>query len=235
MPENEGTPWVSPIVVVPKKDGGVRICVDMRAANEAIKRVCHPIPTVDDVSCELNGAKYFAKLNLWQAYHQLELDENNRHITTFSTHVGLYPYKRLNYGTNAATETFQYMLQTQLQGLKGIKNIADDIIVYGTTREEHDENLNKCLMRLKQRGLTLNQNKCKFLNNTLEFFGQTFSAEGTMPDPKRVHDLLNAEVPTNIRDVCSLLGMANYSSTYIENFATITAPNSRAKKEGQLF
>ena len=110
VPENEGTPWVSPIVVVPKKDGGVRICVDMRAANEAIQRVRHPIPTVDDVSFEFNGAKNFTKLDLSQAYHQLELDENSRHITTFSMHVGLYRYKRLNYGTNAAAEIFQYTL-----------------------------------------------------------------------------------------------------------------------------
>ena len=235
VPEHEGTPWVSPIVVVPKKDGGVRICVDMRAANEAIKRVRHPIPTVDDVSFELNGAKYFTKLDLSQAYHQLELDEDSRHITTFSTHVGLYRYKRLNYGTNAAAEIFQYVLQTQLQGLKGVKNIADDIIVYGTTREEHDENLDKCLTRLKQKGLTLNQNKCKFLSNTLEFLGQIFSDEGTRPDPKRVHDLLNAEVPKDIRDVRSLLGMANYSSKYIENFATITAPLRELTKKNNRF
>ena len=90
VPEDEPTPWVSPTVAVPKKDGGVRICVDMRQANEAIKRVRHPIPTVDDVRFELNGAKYFSKLDLSQAYHQLELDPKSRHINTFSTHIGLY-------------------------------------------------------------------------------------------------------------------------------------------------
>ncbi|CAB4024520.1 Hypothetical predicted protein [Paramuricea clavata] len=126
VPEDEPTPWVSPIVAVPKKDGGVRISVDMRQANEAIKRVRHPIPTVDDVRFELNGAKYFSKLDLCQAYHQLELDPKSRHITTFSTHIGLYRYKRLNYGTNSAAEIFQYTLQTQLQGLIGVKNVADD-------------------------------------------------------------------------------------------------------------
>ena len=131
VPEDEPTPWVSTIVAVPKKDGGVRICVDMRAANEAIKRVHHRIPTVKDISFELNGATCFSKLDLSQAYHQLELDEASRYITTFSTHVGLFRYKRLNYGTNAAAEIFQYTLQTQLQGLTGVKNIADDILVYG--------------------------------------------------------------------------------------------------------
>ena len=171
VPENEATPWVSPIVAVPKKDGQVRICVDMRMANEAIRRVRHPIPTVNGVSFALNGAKFFSKLDLSQAYHQIELDEQSRYITTFSTHVGLYRYKRLNYGTNAAAEIFQYTLETALQGLKGVKNIADDIIIFGSTRAEHDSNLDKCLQRLKAKGLRLNKSKCSFLNNTLTFFG----------------------------------------------------------------
>ena len=145
VPENQPTPWVSLIVAVPKKDGGVRICVDMCLANEAIKRVRHPIPTVDDVSFELNGAQYFSKLALSQAYHQLELDEASRYITTFSTHISLFRYKRLNYGTNAAAEIFQHTLQAQLQGMQGVKNIADDIIVFGKTRKEHDSNLEQCL------------------------------------------------------------------------------------------
>ena len=145
VPDNQPTPWVSPIVPVPKKDGGGRISVDMRLANEAIKRVRHPIPTVDDVSFELNGAQYFSKLDLSQAYHQLELDEASRYITTSSTHIGLFRYKRLNYGTNAAAEIFQHTLQAQLQGLQGVKNIADDIMVFGKTRKELDSNLEQCL------------------------------------------------------------------------------------------
>ena len=235
VPDTEGTPWVSPIVVVPKKDGGVRICVDMRLANEAIQRIRHPIPTVDDVRFELNGAKFFSKLDLAQAYHQLELDEASRSITTFSTHLGLYRYKRLNYGTNAAAEIFQYTLQTQLQGLTGVKNIADDILVFGQTRKEHDENLDKCLTRLTSTGFTLNRGKCTFLNDTLEFFGQVFSKHGTRPDPKRVSDLLNAPVPQNVHEVRSLLGMANYSSRYIANFATISAPLRELTKKNTKF
>ncbi|CAB3984924.1 Hypothetical predicted protein [Paramuricea clavata] len=139
VPENEATPWVSPIVVVPKKDGGVRICVDMRQANEAIRRVRHPIPTVNNVSFALNGAQYFTKLDLSQAYHQLVLDQEGRFITTFSIHVGLYRYKRLNYGTKTSAEIFQHLLQTKLQELNGVKYIADDIIVFG----KHELNMIK--------------------------------------------------------------------------------------------
>ena len=110
---------------------------------------------------------------------------NIRYITTFSTRVGLYSYKRLSYGTNAAAEIFQYTLQTALQGLKGVKNIADEIIVFGSTRTEHvDANLDKCLQRLAMKGLRLKRSKCNFLSNTLSFFGQVFSKGGTHPDPR---------------------------------------------------
>ncbi len=235
VPESQPTPWVSPVVVVPKKDGGVRLCVDMRQANSAINRVRHPIPTVDDIRLELNGAKWFSKLDLCQAYHQLELEENSRYITTFTTHEGLFRYKRLNYGTNAAAEIFQFTLQQQLRGLHGVRNIADDIIVYGKTREDHDANLEKCLQRLSDKGLRLNQSKCTFLNKTLDFFGQVFSEGGTKPDPKRVRDLREAPTPTSIHDVRSLLGMANYSSRYIANFATITAPLRELTKKNTQF
>ena len=94
VPEDQATPWVQPIVAVPKKDGNVRICVDIRLPNEAIRRIRHPIPTVNDISIERNGAKYFTKLYLSQAYHQLVLNEQSRYITTFSTHMGLFRYKR---------------------------------------------------------------------------------------------------------------------------------------------
>ena len=235
VPEDQATPWVSPIVAVPKKDGQVRICVDMRLASQAIRRVRHPIPTVNDISFALNGAKIFTKLDLSQAYHQIELDEQSRYITMFSTHVGLYRYKRLNYGTNASAEIFQHTLQNQLQSLQGGKNIADDIIVFGTTKAQHDNNWDRCLRRLSNRGLKLNRHKCQFLSNKLEFFGQIFSEDGTRPDLKRVNDLLNVSQPSSVHDVRSFLGMANYSSKYIPDFATITAPLRALTKKNTQF
>ena len=104
VPDTEHTDWVSPIVVVPKKDGRIRMCVDMRAANTAIKQIRHPIPTVKDISMELTGAKFFSKLDMSQAYHHLQLSPESRGVTTFTTHAGLYRYKRLTYGTKSAAE-----------------------------------------------------------------------------------------------------------------------------------
>ena len=141
MPDSARTDWVSPIVVVPKADNNIPICVDMRTANTTIKRVRHPIPTVKDKTLELNNAKVFSKFDLAQAYHQIPLSQDCRHITTFSIHCGLYRYCRLNYGTNASAELFQHQLQTTLEGIKGVRNIADEIIIFASNRKQHDEAL----------------------------------------------------------------------------------------------
>ena len=235
VPPTQATPWISAIVAVPKKDGSVRICVDMRKANQTIKRVRYLIPTVDEISQGLNGVKFFSKLDLAQAYHQLELSEKNRFITTFSTHIGLYRYKRLNFGTNAAAEIFQHTLQTTLHGLLGVRNLADDILIFGKTRNEHDQALSSCLRHLSDNGLTLNAAKCKFLTPSLSFFGQISSAKGTQPDPARISDLQHAPTPKNVHEVRSFLGMANYSSRYIPDYATITEPLRALTKKDVRF
>ena len=115
---DQPTPWISPIVCTPKKDGGTRICVDMREANQAIQRERHVMPTLQDFKAEVNGSKFFSKIDLKQAYHQLELHPESRFITTFSTHEGLFRYKRLNYGTNSAAEIFQNVLQSNLSDIR---------------------------------------------------------------------------------------------------------------------
>ena len=227
VPDTDETPWISPVVIVPKKEDKIRLCVDMRAANKAIKRVCHPIPTVRDISMDLNGATFFSKPDMSQAYHQLELAPSSRNITTFITHAGLYRFKRLNYGTNSAAEIFQNTLQQVLHGINGVRNIADDILIYGTTYEEHNKALKECLQRLELHGLTLNLDKCGFLKNHLEFFGLLFSHDGVRPDPKKISAFYNTTIPTTVGEVRSLLGMANYSSQFISNFATITEPLRR--------
>ena len=209
VPENEQTDWVSPIVCVSKKIGDIRICIDMRAENTAVKRARHPIPTVKDISIDLNGATVFSKLDLAQAYHQLELSPSSRQITTLTTHIGLFRCKRLNFGTSSASEIFQHTLQLSLQGINGVKNIADDIIIFGKDVKEHNENLNACLRRLKELNLTLNFEKCKFLKENLEFFGFIFSKKGKRPDPKKIAAFVNAATPTTSTEVRSLLGMSN--------------------------
>lgn len=220
------TPWVSPIVTPPKpKDPDkVRICVDMRQANIAIERERHITPTIDDVIHELNGSTVFSKLDLRAGYHQLELHPDSRYITTFTTHLGLRRYKRLSFGISSAAEVFQNAIYQTLQGLKGVKNLSDDIIVYGTSQLEHDNNLRALFKRLKETGLTLNREKCEFNKTKLEFFGFIFSAGGVSADPKKVAAIKEAPDPTTPADIKSLLGMANYCSRFIKDFSSLSEP-----------
>ena len=144
--------------------------IDMRAANQAIEREKHIMPTIQDFKAEVNGSKYFSKIDLKQAYHQLELKPESRYIATFRTHEGLYRYKRLNYGTSHAAEIFQNVLQRNLSDIRGVKNIADDIIVHGKTRKDHNQAVENCLKRLAELNLKAKAEKCSFLQKEINWF-----------------------------------------------------------------
>ena len=220
------TPWVSPVVVAPKpkQPGKIRMCVDMRQANKAIQRERHITPTIKEVIGDLNGAKVFSKLDLNQGYNHLELASESRYITTFSTHVGLRRFKRLNFGVSSAAEIFQNAIRETLSGIEGAINLSDDILVYGRTQEDHDQALRKTFQRLREKGLTLHRNKYTFSKNSLEFFGYVFSDKGISADPKKVEAIVNLQSPSNATEVRSLLGMSNYCSRFISGYATLTQP-----------
>lgn len=228
------TPWVSPIVTPPKpkNPSEVRIWVDMRQANTAIQRERHITPTMDDIIHELNGTTVFSKLDLRAGYHQLELHPDSRYITTFSTHKGLRRYKRLNFGISSAAEVFQNAICQTLQGIDGVKNLSDDIIVHGKTQADHDRSLAAVFQRLKDKGLTLNKEKCEFNKSRLEFFGFIFQAGGISADPKKVAAIKEASAPDNPTEVRSLLGMATYCARFIKDFASISAPLRELTKKG---
>ena len=145
-----------------KNPNEVRVCVDMRLPNQAIRRERHPSPTVHDIIHSLNGGQKFSKLDLRSGYHQLVLAPESRYITTFATHKGLKRYKRLNFGTSSAAEIFQYTIQRALDGIDGVLNISDDIILFGKRTAEHDKALEATFQRLSEHGLTLNPEKCVF-------------------------------------------------------------------------
>ena len=230
--EGVPTPWISPIVVTPKKDSSkIRVCVDMRQPNKAIMRERHQMPTVDELIHDLNGATVFSKVDLRSGYHQLVLDPSSRSITTFNTHIGLFRYKRLNFGVCSASEVFQKEIHNVVRDLQGVTNIADDILIYGATQEEHDAALEALFTRLEERGLTLNKQKCEFNRNKMEFFGIVFSANGISPDDKKVHAIRDANPPTNISEARSLLGMMNYCARFIPNYATLSEPIRRLTKK----
>ena len=210
-PVVEPTDWVSPVVIVPKRDSSdIRLCVDMTQPNKAIKRIRHVIPTLDELRCDLNGATVFSKVDLNKGYHQLELDVHSRSITTFSTHAGLARFCRLNFGTSSATEIFHEEIRKLLQGVNGVINIHDDILITGKTQEDHDKSLQHTFQILKDSGLTLNKNKCIFSQSEIKFFGLVFNSSGISPDPDKVLALKSSQPPANKKELRSFLGMTNY-------------------------
>ena len=229
------TPWVSPIVVVPKPSGEIRLCVDMRRANEAIVRERHPVPTVDEVLQDMTQSSVFSKLDLKWGYHQLELSEESRDITTFSTHAGLYCYKRLMFGVTSAPEIYQHAIQQALHGCEGVRNISDDIILHGKDDQQHDERLEKLLERLQQRGLTLNSEKCKFKMPQLEFMGYLLSTRGIGPTESKVEAVVNAREPESVAEVRSFMGLVNSSAKFIPNLATVSEPLRQLTRKGVTF
>ena len=210
------TPWASQIVVVPKpkQPKKVRVCVDMRAANKAVRRERHSTPTLDELKTLLSGAKIFSKLYLNQGYNQLELDEESRYITTFSTHLGLFRYCRLFFGVNSASEVFQETIRQTLSGIKGAVNISDDILCFGTDQADHDINLRKTFQRLHQKGLTLNAGKCVYNKKSLEFLGHVFREDGIKPSQDKLRTILDLPTPSSTSEVCSLLGMMNFCGAH---------------------
>ncbi|KAK3717696.1 hypothetical protein QZH41_001100 [Actinostola sp. cb2023] len=218
------TAWVSPVVVVPKANGEIRLCVDMRRANEAIIRERHPIPHVDEVLHSLNQSTVFSKLDLKWGYHQVELEPESRSITTFVTHCGLYRYKRLMFGINAAPEIYQHIIQQTLQNCGNTANISDDIIVHAKSMEEHDRGLEQVLKTLKEKNLTLNKDKCQIHMSQLEFMGFMLSERGIGPTEVKVKAVVDAREPGNASEVRSFLGLVNYNARFIPDYATITEP-----------
>lgn len=152
------TSWVNPSVVVEKPNGDVRLCLDMRQANRAIVREKHPVPTVEETLQEVSHAKVFSKLDLNMAFHQIQLHPDSRDIT-FAAPNSLYRYKRLLFGVNMATEKFQQIVWQVIKDCRRAYNLHDDLRVVGADDKEHDENLERVMRKLEERGLTLNYEK----------------------------------------------------------------------------
>ncbi|XP_052744494.1 uncharacterized protein K02A2.6-like [Bicyclus anynana] len=219
--------WVSPIVPVLKPNGEIRVCIDMRHANKAIVRENYPLPTMDQLLPKFKKAKLFSKLDIKDAFHQVELSEDSRDITTFITSKGLYRYKRLMFGISCAPEQFQKILERILLPCEGVVNFIDDIVVYGENKAEHNARLEKLLATLKESNILLNQNKCVFCVKSIKFLGHELSIEGVKPLDKYVKVVKQFRNPTTVEEVQSFLGLVNYVNKWIPNLATKSEPLRR--------
>ena len=231
---DEQTDWVSGLVAAPKPRNPkeVRVCGDYRQVNQAIKRERHPILTLDELFEEMSGSKVFSKVDLRAGYHQIPVAAESRPITTFVAHRGLFRFKRLPFGVNSASEVFQHAIQNALRGLPSTRNIADDIIVWGSSQQEHDERLSTLFHRLHEKGLTVNADKCLFGQSSLWFYGYTLTSNGLQADKKKVEAIKHTLLPKDVSQLRSFLELANYCSQFIPDFSTITSPLRHLTQKG---
>lgn len=229
------TTWLSAMVVEPKKDGDIRICLDMRLVNKAIEREKHPMPTIEEILSRVAKSKFFSSLDISNAFHQVEIAENSRHVTTFITSKGLFRYKRLLFGISCAPEKFQKILEEILAGCEGALNFIDDILVFGSDKQEHGRRLSKVLKRLQEYGILLNEKKCIYGAKEVVFLGFHFSERGLSITESKLEAVRALKAPTNVNELRGVLGFVNFLKRFVPDMSTITAPINKLLKNDEIF
>ena len=220
------SPWAAPVVLVKKKNGGIRLCMDYRKLNSITKKDSFPLPRIDDVLDLLHGQKYFTTLDLASGYWQIEMDDSSKEKTAFIVDNNLYEWNRLSFGLTNAPGTFQRFMNYVLRSVIGKICLVylDDIIVFSKTKEEHLTNLGIILDLLEEADLKLGLSKCKFMCESVQYLGHVISAKGITPDPEKIEQLKNYKRPSSVVEIQSFLGLASYYRRFIRNFADIAHP-----------
>src|SRR5277367_1711842 len=219
----EPTDWCAGVVFVIKKDGSIRVCVDLTKLNESVKRERHMLPTVEQTLGQLSGAKVFSKLDANSGFWQLELAPESSKLTTFLLPFGRFKFERLPFGITSAPEVFQKRMLQILEGLEGVVCHMDDILVFGRNQAEHDSRLQGVLERLKKARVTLNS-KCEFSKRTIRFLGHIVDSQGIRPDEAKIEAIMKMPRPEGVADIRRLLGMVNHLGEFIPNLAELTLP-----------
>lgn len=221
----ENSDWASPLVVVPKPDGSLRLCVDYKTTvNPQLCDSNHPIPRIDETLHKLRGAQYYCKLDLFKAYMHIPMDNDSAIIQAISTHLGIYRVNRLGQGIKTAPSIFHSVLDQLLGNLTGVTSYFDDIVVYGTTLEECYNHLISCLKALQRNNLHLNRSKCVFFSKKITYLGYVIEYNKISKSPAKVSSILEAPRPKNIDDIRRFLGLITYYSKFIPQASTLTYP-----------
>ena len=218
------TQWCAGMVIVSKKSGGVRVCVDLKPLNRCVLREYHPLPKVDEVLAQLTGATMFSKLDANSGFWQVPLSHNCRELTTFITPFGRYHYNKLPFGISSAPEHFQRRMLSLLEGLDGVVCVMDDILVFSRTKQEHNNRLQAVLKRLSAAGVTLNSKKCEFCKTQITFLGHVINHQGILADLNKTAAIELMESPKSVTELRRFLGMVNQLGKFSPNIAELSKP-----------
>ncbi|CAB4013811.1 Hypothetical predicted protein [Paramuricea clavata] len=219
------TDWVNSIAIVENPGTErLRICLDPKHLNEAIRRKHFQLPTVEEIASRISGAKVFSKLDARHGYWQVPVDEPSQLLTTFSTPFGRYFFTRMPFGIKSAQEVFQKRISQHLDDLKGVATEIDDILIWGSDEQEHGARLEATLQQCEEINLTLNVDKCKFNVNEVSYCGHNFTKDGVTHDESKIKAIQDMPTPSSKKEIERLLGIVNYLAKCVPNLATITAP-----------
>lgn len=220
------SPYASPIVLVRKKDGSLRLCVDYRLLNGKTRKDAFPLPRIEESLDALSGARWFSTIDLASGYHQVPVTEQDKMKTAFCTPFGLFEFHRMPFGLCNAPSTFQRLMERMFgdQHCRSLLLYLDDIVVFSSTVDEHLSRLDLVLGRLQQEGLKAKLEKCHFFRQEVQYLGHVISAAGVSTDPKKIAAVADWPTPGTVSELRSFLGFASYYRRFVERFAQLAAP-----------
>jgi hypothetical protein len=227
----------SPVLFVKKPGGGLRLCMDYRALNEVSVKDRYPLPLIKETLNNLQGMKYFSKIDIISAFNNVRMKEGHEKLTAFLTRFGLFESLVMPFGLTGAPATFQRFINDSLRDYldQFCSAYLDDILIYSKTREEHEEHVRKVLQRLREAGLYAKLSKCEFFVTETKFLGLIVGRDGFKMDPEKVRTILEWKTPRSATDVLRFNGFCNFYRRFIKNYSKIVTPLINLTKKSAVF
>ncbi|KAI3751218.1 hypothetical protein L2E82_22266 [Cichorium intybus] len=231
------SPWGAPILFVKKKDGSHRMCIDYRELNKLTVKNRYPLPRIDDLFDQLQGASWFSKIDIRSRYHQMRVKEEDIPKTAFRTRYGHYEFVVMPFGLTNAPAAFMDLMNRVCRPMldKSVIVFIDDILIYSKTREEHENHLREILEVLRREKLYAKFSKCEFWLREVQFLGHVVNQKGILVDPAKIEAVMKWEVPRTPTEIRSFLGLAGYYRRFIQDFSKIAVPLTQLTKKNASF